>query len=81
MLQVPWCAVSCHAVPCHAVVPHAIPRHSMVPPPTPSPTASLCAPQDPMLGAVPGAPRVTVHFIYGVTYVILSIFLTFPEKR
>lgn len=53
----------------------------------------FCAPQDlgappgwflcpsPTLGASPGAPPVTVHFIYGVTYVILSIFLTFPEKR
>lgn len=31
--------------------------------------------------ARPGAPRASVGFIYGVTYVILSIFLTFPEKR
>lgn len=39
----------------------------------------FCAPQGWELSRV--APRVTVHFIYGVTYVILSIFLTFPEKR
>ena len=42
------------------------------------PRGVLCTPR---LGALPGAPRVTVHFIYGVTYVIVSIFLTFPEKR
>lgn len=69
--------------------PQGVPVHPKVLVP---PRGRFCAPQDlgappgwflcpPALGALPGGPPVTVHFIYGVTYVILSIFLTFPEKR